>query len=176
MFHPKSPHTETALAAITEYLKEGSVGRIRKQAIVPGLHEPRGCFVSVHKQDDSLRGCIGTIEPQYKHLQQEIIANATAAITRDTRFPPVELDELPELVLSVDVLGLPKEIRSSSELDPAHYGVIVSDGVRRGLLLPDLPQVTSIDKQLHIAKKKAGLASMPIEKLQLFRFSVERFH
>lgn len=132
-----------------------------------------GCFVSIHKKDGSLRGCIGTIRPVYKNLAGEIISNAVAAATEDTRFEPIIENELPDLEISVDVLSAPEMIKDQKELDVKRYGVIVQapDG-REGLLLPDIEGVDSVDEQITIARKKAGIS--PDEEISMFRFTVER--
>jgi len=137
----------------------------------PALWRPRrACFVSL--KDPDLRGCIGTIHPAHKDLGREIIANALAAATRDPRFPPLTPAELPGVLFSVDVLGEPETVSDWSELDPARWGVIVSRGGRRGLLLPDIPGVDSVIQQVTIAARKAGLEDL--RNLTLQRFSVER--
>ena len=121
-----------------------------------------------------LRGCIGTIEPLRATLANEIVANAISAATQDPRFKPVVADELAELRYSVDVL-LPVEPATIDELDPAVYGVIVEDesGVRRGLLLPDIQGVETVEEQVEIAARKAGIPHGAA--LKLSRFKVERF-
>jgi AmmeMemoRadiSam system protein A len=132
------------------------------------------CFVSLKTFEGDLRGCIGTIEPDKDTLAEEIIANAISAATRDPRFPPVTGDELATLRFSVDVL-FPAEPVSLADLDPAVYGVIVEDesGLRRGLLLPDIPGIDRAEQQVEIAARKAGIsAGTP---LKLSRFRVERF-
>jgi AmmeMemoRadiSam system protein A len=131
---------------------------------------PRACFVSIKNPD--LRGCIGTIHPTRKDLGLEIIANALAAATRDPRFPPLAPAELSGVLFSVDVLSEPEPVSDWSELDPARWGVIVSQGGRRGLLLPDLPGVDSVAKQVAIAARKAGI--LDLNNLALQRFSVDR--
>jgi len=73
----------------------------------------------------------------------------------------------------VDVLSLPEEIFDVSELDPEKYGVIVSSGYKKGLLLPDLEGVDTAEEQLDIAKRKAGI--YPGEKVKLYRFEVKRY-
>ena len=132
-----------------------------------------GVFVSLHK-GDALRGCIGTIEPVYDNVAEEIIANAISAATRDPRFPPMKPEELPGLDISVDVLTEPEPISSMDELDPKVYGVIVKSGRRRGLLLPDLEGVDSAQKQVDIALRKAWISST--EPYDLYRFRVVRYH
>ena len=135
------------------------------------LRRRAGAFVSIHKQG-RLRGCIGTIAPTRDSLAREIMENAVSACSRDPRFVPVRPDELKWLEISVDVLGEPEEIESESELDVKRYGVIVTRGRRRGLLLPDLDGVDTPAEQVAIARRKAGIG--PEEKIHLQRFEVVR--
>ena len=130
-----------------------------------------GAFVSIHKQG-SLRGCIGTILPTEDNVAAEIIQNAISASSFDPRFDPITADELKYLEINVDVLGEPEDIDSSSQLDVKRYGVIVSSGGKRGLLLPDLEGVDTVEDQIDIARRKAGIR--PGERLKLQRFEVVR--
>ena len=130
-----------------------------------------GAFVSIHKQG-RLRGCIGTIAPTRSSLAEEIIHNAVSAATRDPRFDPIRPEELKWLEISVDVLGEPEPIDSVAELDVKRYGVIVTNGGRRGLLLPDLEGVDTPEQQVEIARRKAGIG--PDEAVLLERFEVVR--
>lgn len=133
-----------------------------------------GCFVSIKTHDGDLRGCIGTIEPVKQNLAEELIANAVSAATRDPRFDPVSAGELKNLRYSVDILGA-AEPATFEDLDPKIYGVIVEDesGRLRGLLLPDIPGVTTGPQQVEIAARKAGIAAD--EPLRLSRFRVDRY-
>ena len=126
-----------------------------------------GAFVSIHKQG-RLRGCIGTIEATRDSLAEEIINNAVSASTEDPRFPAITEDELKWLEINVDVLGEPEYIYSMNQLDPKRYGVIVSKGYRRGLLLPDLEGVDTAEQQVDIARRKAGIRENEDVKLQRF--------
>ena len=130
-----------------------------------------GAFVSLHK-NGLLRGCIGTISPVADTLAEEIIQNAVSASSRDPRFPPVRPEELKDLEISVDVLGEPEKVLSEEELDVKRYGVIVTSGMRRGLLLPDLEGVDTVSEQIEIARQKAGIRAG--EKVSLQRFEVVR--
>lgn len=130
-----------------------------------------GAFVSLHVRD-SLRGCIGTTAPTTDSVAWEIVQNAVSAGTRDPRFPPVRVDELDTLEYSVDVLGTPEPVQSAAELDVKRYGVIVSCGGRRGLLLPDLDGVDTVEQQIDIARQKGGISSR--ERYTLERFEVVR--
>lgn len=126
-----------------------------------------GTFVSLHK-NGQLRGCIGTIAPTTEQVAQEIVQNAVSAGTRDPRFPPVRVQELDELEYSVDVLGQPEPVESAAQLDPKRYGVIVSYGRRRGLLLPDLDGVDAVEQQLAIARQKGGIRAEDPYTIQRF--------
>ena len=132
-----------------------------------------GAFVSIHKQG-RLRGCIGTIEPTANSVAQEIIQNAISAATRDPRFDPITEDELKWLEINVDIMGKPEKIASEAELDVKRYGVIVSCGRRRGLLLPDLEGVDTPQQQVSIAMRKGGIRES--EPYTLERFEVIRHY
>ena len=134
----------------------------------------KACFVSIKNKDGSLRGCIGTILPVQDSLEREIMTNAVSASTRDPRFPPMSLQELDNVTLSVDVLGAPEEVREGMELDPKVWGVIVSKDGRRGLLLPDLPGVNSVEQQIAIAARKACIRDL--EGARFERFTVSRYY
>ena len=135
------------------------------------LGQQAGAFVSIH-ENGALRGCIGTILPTTDCVAQEIIDNAVSASTRDPRFDPVTPEELPWLEVNVDVLSEPEDIESPDQLDVKKYGVIVSCGSRRGLLLPDLDGVDTVDQQIRIAMQKGGIREG--EKIKLQRFTVTR--
>lgn len=156
-----------ARKSLEHYVRTGKV--LDRPAGLPDdlIKNAAGVFVSL-KKDGRLRGCIGTISAVTECIADEIIGNAVESGAQDPRFPPVEEVELPDLVYSVDVLGKPEPVKDTSELDPVRYGVIVSHGFRRGLLLPNLEGVDTVEDQLSIALQKAGIAaSSP--------YSIERF-
>lgn len=132
---------------------------------------PSPCFVTL-KKHGQLRGCIGTLEPAESSLGREIARNARSSALRDPRFPPVAPDEIEALSCSVDVLG-PSEPCTLADLDPLVYGVIVEDGLRRGVLLPALEGIDTVDAQVGIALQKAGIAQG--RPFDLRRFVVTRY-
>lgn len=138
----------------------------------PGNDKPAGAFVSIKKKGQ-LRGCIGTIQPVCPTLAEEVVENAVSAATRDPRFPPMTEEELDEITISVDVLTPPEPVSTLGELEPIRYGIIVQSGIRRGVLLPDLPGVDTVERQIEIAMNKAGIGQA--ENVQLFRFEVKRY-
>ena len=135
------------------------------------LNERHGVFVSL-KKFGNLRGCIGTIAPTTGSVGEEIIRNSIEAAMSDPRFPEVSEDEMDDIDISVDVL-MDSEPCNKEDLDPKKYGVIVSLGMRRGLLLPDLEGVDTVDEQLQIACDKANIDFDEDYKIE--RFEVVRY-
>lgn len=165
------PLVQLAKNTIDTYVTTGEV--ISPPAeLTPEMKQKAGVFVSLHKFGE-LRGCIGTFEPTRPSVAQEIISNAISSATRDPRFPPVAPEELEDLEYSVDVLTTPKRVKNQKELDPRKYGVIVECGFRRGLLLPDLEGVDTVDEQIDICRMKAGIDSS--ESIHLYKFEVQRY-
>ncbi|MEN6520387.1 MAG: AmmeMemoRadiSam system protein A [Armatimonadota bacterium] len=167
-----SPYVNLAMKAVTAYVTYGKT--ITPPPDLPlEFQERAGVFVSFKKYGE-LRGCIGTIEPAHQNIAHEIIKNAINAATRDPRFLAVEPDELSLLTCSVDVLSPPEPIDDVCLLHPAKYGVIVRCGKRRGLLLPNLEGVDTVEEQIDIACRKAMI--QPNEHIDLYRFEVKRYY
>lgn len=167
------PYVMLAKNTIDSYIREGRIYRPADEELTEEMQNDRaGAFVSVH-EDGDLRGCIGTIAPTRDTLAEEIVSNAISAATRDPRFPPITVPELERLTISVDVLGKAEPVSSYAELDVKRYGVIVEKGFRRGLLLPDLEGVDTVEYQVAIAKRKAGIGEKE-EGVQMYRFEVIR--
>lgn len=165
------PVVELAKKSIEEFLRSGKKISSPKE-LSPELAAKAGVFVSLKKRGN-LRGCIGTFQPCTCSVAEEIIQNAIAAATQDPRFRAVTEDELADISYSVDILSLPEKISSIHDLDPKKYGVIVAQGMKRGLLLPDLEGVDTAEEQIRIAKTKAGIWSD--DNLEMFRFIVTRY-
>ena len=155
---------------------------IRKQIVIDPPVSPQGilaqragAFVTLRTSDGSLRGCIGTIEPVRSNVAEEIVHNAISAANRDPRFPPVSIRELPDLRYSVDVLSIPEPVRGPEDLDPAVYGVIVEtlDGRNRGLLLPGIDGIVSVEEQWLAVHSKGRIE--PGTPVRVERFTVTRF-
>lgn len=168
----EDPWVKLARLSLETFVRTGK----RLDALPDGLPsemtaQSAGAFVSLHTHGQ-LRGCIGTTGPTTESVAWEIVQNAVSACSRDPRFAPVRADELDSLEYSVDVLGAPEAVSSPAELDVKRYGVIVSCGGRRGLLLPDLEGVDTVAQQIDIARQKGGISSR--ERYTLERFEVVR--
>jgi MEMO1 family protein len=138
---------------------------------LPEAARPAGVFVCL-KLEGRLRGCIGSVEPIHPNVALEVVHNAIAAATRDSRFPPVQPWEAAVLQITVDVLGPSEPVQGPVSLDPYKFGVIIRAGGRQGVLLPDIEGIGSADEQVAIAREKAGVGHD--EPIELFRFMVTR--
>ncbi len=165
------PLAELAKKSVETYVRDGRIIEF-PSALSPDMSQKAGVFICI-KKDRQLRGCIGTFVPTKDSIMSETIMNAISAATNDPRFPPVQENELEALEYTVDVLSSPERVPDQSQLDPKRYGVIVSSGKRRGLLLPDLEGVNTVEEQLNIAKMKAGIP--PGEETEIYRFEVKRY-
>jgi MEMO1 family protein len=165
-----SPLVQLAKEALETYIKTGKV--YKPAELTPEMKDQAGVFVCI-KEFGELRGCIGTFEPSYDNVAEEIVMNAISTAVRDPRFEPVHARELKDLDYTVDVLTHPEPVASQAELDSKKYGVIVECGYRRGLLLPDLEGVDSVDHQIDICRQKGGIE--PDEPVKLYRFEVKRY-
>lgn len=164
-------YIKLARRAIGEWIINSRKATLTEEEMNLFGNKRAGTFVSLHKENE-LRGCIGTIQATERNVGQEIINNAIQAATSDPRFMPVGDKELEGLNIKVDVLHELEPIKGSHQLDMDKYGVVVQSGLRRGLLLPRLEGIDTVEKQVNIALKKAGIE--PDEFYKMYRFEVER--
>ena len=167
----EDPYVRLARETVESWVLDRKTPGVPEWATAEMKQDRAGVFVSIHK-DGKLRGCIGTFLPTRESIAKEIISNAVSASTRDPRFDPIGPEELKWLEINVDVLSAPEPVSGKEALDVKKYGVIVSSGSRRGLLLPDLDGVDTVDEQVDIARRKAGIREK--EPITLERFEVVR--
>lgn len=163
-------YTSLAKDAVSYYLRHQ-----KAMPCPPDLEEPlkpkAAAFVSI-KKDGRLRGCIGTLEPQQDNLAREIIENAIKAATKDPRFEPVSVNELTGLSFSVDVLTPLERVDNFAMLDPKRYGLVVKNGDKQGVLLPDLDGVRTVEDQVRLCRAKGGIEED--DPQEYYRFRVQR--
>jgi AmmeMemoRadiSam system protein A len=171
MISPQShPLVELAIRSIHEYLDTRTV--IHPAAVLQESYsQPAGVFVCL-KKDGQLRGCVGTYQAVQPTLAEEVVHNAIASATRDPRFSPITLPELMGIECSIDVLSSPVPV-THQDLDPDHFGVLVVQGSKRGLLLPGLDGIQTVEQQIRMAKEKAGI--LTDDELMVYRFIVQRY-
>lgn len=167
----EDPYVRLARETVESWVTDRKTPEVPAWAPEDMTRKRAGVFVSIHKEG-RLRGCIGTFLPTRDCIAREIISNAVSAATRDPRFDPITPEELKWLEINVDVLSAPERISTLDQLDVRRYGVIVSSGSRRGLLLPDLDGVDTVEEQVAIARQKGGIREN--EPVTLDRFEVVR--
>ena len=125
---------------------------------VGGLAQQSGVFVTL-RHNNRLRGCLGSVERDAP-LVEVVVRCAGDAATRDPRFPPLPLDDLPEVVLEISVLGPVEPVADPAEIEVGRHGLVVEQGTHRGLLLPQVPAEWGWDRDTFVSQTcvKAGLA------------------
>jgi AmmeMemoRadiSam system protein A len=134
-----SDEDKTELRAIARRIIEARAKGENPPDIQPKsekLKEQRGAFVCIHKQG-MLRGCIGSLQPDCA-LYEQITEMAQAAAFRDPRFTPVSAEELPFLDIEISVLTPFSQIYGPDEIEIGKHGLIIRNGHRSGLLLPQV--------------------------------------
>jgi len=167
MNQSNDPYVKLAKDTLEHYVKTNRLMNVPEYVTDEMQNRPAGVFVSL-KKDGQLRGCIGTIEPVRKSIVEEIMHNAISSGTGDPRFYQVQENELPDLAYSVDVLSEIRPVEDKGLLDAKRFGVVVSKGRKRGLLLPNLEGVDTVDDQIQIACQKAGIRPNEDFKLECF--------
>jgi AmmeMemoRadiSam system protein A len=166
--------------AIADFLNTGS--REYPSCSNKKYLELRGVFVTLHKDGD-LRGCIGYPLP-IKPLLEAIVDNAINAAVEDPRFNPVTITELPLLEIEISVLTVPQDVSSADQVEVGRDGIIITKGMMRGLLLPQVPLEQGWDREQYLSYGcvKAGLSSnewkrgVKIETFQALVFNETDFN
>jgi AmmeMemoRadiSam system protein A len=166
-----NPFVDLAYKAIKSYLETGQILPLPSGLSVEML-QPAAVFVSLHLADGRLRGCRGSVAPTEPTLAEAIISTAIASAVDDPRFPPMIISEMAGLQVKVDILSPMEPVIDVGTLNVRTYGILIQSGKRRALLLPDIEMVQSVDQQLTLVRRKAGLS--PEEPAQLYRFTVIR--
>ncbi len=165
-------YIKLAYMTIDKIVKEDKVLEVPKDISKELLNNKSAMFTSIH-EFDKLRGCVGTFIPTTDSIAEEIINSSINASTRDFRFPKITEEELPYIDVTVYKLFPPEVVEDKEMLDPKKYGIIVSSKFKRGLLLPDLPGIDTIDEQIRIARGKGNI--LPDEEITIERFKVEKY-
>lgn len=130
-----------------------------------------GVFVSLIKEGE-LRGCVGTTLPETDSIAQEIIRNTIQAATRDYRFSKITLEELNNIEISIDIISRPSQA-TKEELNPKKYGILVTQGSKKGVVLPNSPGINTVNAQIKLACKRANININ--ENYELEKFETNRY-
>ncbi len=143
----------------------------------PIFREPRAVFVTLH-QHGQLRGCIGTLEAR-EPLAAAVRSSAVSAATQDPRFPPVSPDELSNLEIEVSVLSPLRKVESADEIVVGKHGVMVAQGIRRGVFLPQVAPEQGWDRETMLNFLCAHKAGLPADAwrrgAELYVFTTQVF-
>ena len=144
----------------------------------PKLKQKRGAFVTLRK-GKALSGCIGFIEPLFP-LDHAINECAISAATKDIRFPPVTVGELPKITIEISVLSPTKKVASVDEIEMGTHGVIVKKGPHNGVFLPQVATETGWSKEEFLNQLCSGKAGLPPDAwkdkdTEIYIFTVEKF-
>ena len=165
------PLVRLAIQAVEHFIETGK--SLPCPNLLPDdLKQNAGAFVTI-KNQDSLRGCVGTMTPKHTNLAEEVIGNAIFSANEDPRFDPVEKRELPSLTFSVDVLTPLEKINDLEEHNVKQFGLVVRGEGKQGVLLPDLDNIKTANQQLKVCLRKGDLKNK--NTYELFRFEVKRF-
>jgi AmmeMemoRadiSam system protein A len=147
-----------ARAAVLTRVAGGREARgVAEEPDAPALASPGAAFVTLHV-DGALRGCIGTSERR-RSLWRVVGDMASAAATRDPRFPPIDVADLPALSVEISVLSPDVVIHRPEEIEIGRHGLDIRRGGARGLLLPQVAVEHGLDRETFLAAtcRKAGL-------------------
>ena len=146
---------DLARRAIENYFRRGE--RITPERSDPIFKEKRGAFVTLKKEGE-LRGCVGYPLP-YRPLDETILEMAVTAASQDFRFAPLTPDEMARITIEISVLTLPEPVQDAQDVEVGRHGIILSQGSRKGLLLPQVPIEYGWDRETFLRHGclKAGL-------------------
>jgi len=172
-----------ARRVIKSYLETGKLSKAR---IPEEMDKPMGVFVTLKKhraKGEKLRGCIGFPEPIYD-LSRGLAKAAVSAAFSDPRFPPVGVEELPNISIEISLLSIPRLLKVpkpelSSAVKVGEHGIIIERGINRGLLLPQVAVEEACDSEsfLSLGCLKAGLPpdAWLDKKVNIYVFTAEVF-
>ena len=167
------PYVKLAVQAVHYFLSEGKPMPC-PSPVPDGMNDQSGTFVSIKKKTNrELRGCIGTVIPNQDNLAKEIIHNAVNAATRDPRFKSIKIEELDQLLFSVDVLTPLEPIENPEQLNPKKYGLSIKYEGHQGILLPNLEGIDTVQRQIDLCLKKGTIPKDA--SFKMYRFEVERY-
>jgi AmmeMemoRadiSam system protein A len=164
-----------ALDKWTEEKKYPSEKDMLLYTITPNLEQKAGVFVSLHKLGE-LRGCIGYVTGTTT-IVQAVIENTINAASKDSRFPPVEMEETQMVDIEISVMTPLTLVKDIETIEVGKDGLVIEKGFHKGLLLPQVAVEWGWDKYefLESACRKAGLPLDAYEKkdVKIFRFRAQ---
>jgi len=160
------------------YLTKQQVPSLSDYPVTAALQRQCGVFVTLkNKNNGELRGCIGYIYGE-KPLREAVRDCTVESATRDRRFAPMQAGEEQTVLIEISVLTPPKKIDTITEIEIGKHGLIISRGMHRGVLLPQVPLEWGWNREdfLNAICQKAGLPQGAWkEGAELFTFTAQVF-
>jgi hypothetical protein len=162
-------------------------GHFKNQKLIlqeTNFKQKQGVFVTIHTLKGELRGCIGFPYPKIP-LGEAVQKAAICAAFEDPRFPPLTRKELDKVLFEISVLTPPQIIKAShpeeflQKIFLGKDGLIVEDGIRSGLLLPQVAKEHNlgVEEFLQHTCRKAGLRPdiWMDKKIKIYKFQAQIF-
>ena len=169
-----------AKVAIISKFKDYSFDKEKILQEYPYLDENGAVFVTLN-QNENLRGCVGSLQVHRK-LFDDIVNNALLAGFHDSRFNPLNEDDLESLTLEVSLLSPSKKLEYNNFDDlkkkviPFEDGLILKYKQYSGTFLPQVwEQLTTPELFLNHLAQKAGLKPDIYDfNPEIYRYKVEK--
>ncbi|MFO7842710.1 MAG: AMMECR1 domain-containing protein [Bacteroidales bacterium] len=176
MFNAKTNYAKIAFETILFYVSTGQIRKKDENKISADLKLKRACVVSIYDSNQNLRGCMGDPFPQKSNLYDEIIENSIAAASKDTRYEPLQKDELNQIKVAVDVVSIPKKADNFKDVKPQKHGLYVTDKEgNSGFIMPGTKGIKTTDQLIKAVKKSAGLEDKEHKNLAFMIFKTARY-
>lgn len=175
MYTPKTSYAKIAFELILFYKTTGQIRKMDDDKITPDLKLNLACIISVVDLQDNILASFGNVYPENKTLYEEIVSN-TIHLLNDKKNKHITKDTLNEIKVYVDILSEPQRIQDLNEIKPLKHGIVIKNEKGKvGFVLPDLKNIKTVDKQIEIAKKQAGIKEKDAPELEVFSFKVTRY-
>lgn len=158
-----------ARQTLKEFVRSGTLATVDPSKLTPVLRQPAGAFVSLYA-GERLRGCIGNFDPG-QALWQVVQEMTVAAASKDPRFSPVEVPELPYISIEISVLTPLRKIESIEEFELGRHGIYMKKDGRSGTFLPQVAESSGWNREEfleHCANDKAGIGREGWKTAELF--------
>ena len=124
-----------ARQSLENFLENGNL--IQFPTEIPELLEKRAVFVTLRNRDHGdLRGCLGQSKPRYP-LIEAVAKTVISSAVDDTRFPSLTLDELPDLLIEINVLS-PLAPSKPEDVKIGKHGLMINKGSKGAIFLPEV--------------------------------------
>jgi AmmeMemoRadiSam system protein A len=183
---PLSAEQQKVLLALAQQslksgLSQAGAAKIKIQDYDNELQKVAASFVTLHI-NGNLRGCVGRLEAS-RPLVEDISENAYGAGFEDSRFSPLQDNELSLLDIHISILTTPQKLQVKDEKDlfkklrPGLDGLVLREGGRRSTFLPSVwDSLPDVEEFVAALKHKGGWSkNYWSSKILVQTYQVEEF-